>query len=154
MTPLRVEERQLGTDTLARLAQAGPVIVTRDGVPLFVALQATPEWLEAWAAELDEEVLHRAVPTQNLVRDVLALAREGRPLILLVLDELLLLEPLEHLRDARRSDLEVVGDLPRLRRPVVLFREEVDVLQVHLDILGQLECWGHGFGLPKRFVHP
>jgi hypothetical protein len=54
MTPLRVEERQLGTDTLARLAQAGPVIVTRDGVPLFVAQQATPEWLEAWAAELDE----------------------------------------------------------------------------------------------------
>jgi hypothetical protein len=55
MTTLRVEERQLDTSVLARLAQAGPVIVTRDGVPLFVAQQATAEWLEAWATELDEQ---------------------------------------------------------------------------------------------------
>jgi hypothetical protein len=54
VTTIRVEERQLDTSVLARLAQAGPEIVTRDGVPLFAALQATTEWLEAWTNELDE----------------------------------------------------------------------------------------------------
>ena len=54
MTPMRVEEQQLSTEVLTRLTLVGPVVVTRDGMPLFVAQQATPEWLEAWAAELDE----------------------------------------------------------------------------------------------------
>ena len=65
MTTLRVEERQLDTSVLARLAQAGPVIVTRDGVPLFVAQQATAEWLEAWAKELDE---HGDMPLEEYAR--------------------------------------------------------------------------------------
>ena len=65
MTTIRVEERQLDTSVLARLAQAGPVIVTRDGVPLFVAQQATAEWLEAWAKELDE---HGDLPLEEYAR--------------------------------------------------------------------------------------
>lgn len=40
---------------LENLTQAGPVVVTRNGAPLFVAQEATPEWLEAWAAETDGE---------------------------------------------------------------------------------------------------
>jgi hypothetical protein len=54
MTPIRVEEGKLEGATLERLAHAGPVIVTRDGAPLFIVQEATPEWLEAWAVELDE----------------------------------------------------------------------------------------------------
>ncbi|MBU4226012.1 MAG: hypothetical protein KKC71_09350 [Chloroflexi bacterium] len=55
MTPVRVEERQFKPDALGRLVKVGPVIVTRDGAPLYVIQQATPEWLEAWAAEMDEK---------------------------------------------------------------------------------------------------
>jgi len=55
MTPVRIEERQIKPDTLDRLVKVGPVIVTRDGAPLFVVQQATPEWLEAWAAEMDKK---------------------------------------------------------------------------------------------------
>ena len=51
MTILRIEDRQLDTSTLARLAKSGPVIVTHDGAPLYVVHEATPEWLEAWAIE-------------------------------------------------------------------------------------------------------
>ena len=53
MIPVRTEEQQPGWNTLERLAQAGPIVVTRDGIPLFVVQEATPEWLEAWAAEMD-----------------------------------------------------------------------------------------------------
>ncbi len=79
MTPLRVEERQLDASVLARLAQAGPVIVTRDGVPLFVAQQATAEWLEAWATELDETgdlPLEEYARLHHLTLDVEAYRRE------------------------------------------------------------------------------
>lgn len=79
MTTLRVEERQLDTGVLARLAQAGPVIVTRDGVPLFVAQQATAEWLEAWATELDEQgdlPLEEYARLHHLTLDVEAYRRE------------------------------------------------------------------------------
>ncbi len=79
MTPLRVEERQLDAGVLARLAQAGPVIVTRDGVPLFVAQQATAEWLEAWATELDEQgdlPLEEYARLHHLTLDVEAYRRE------------------------------------------------------------------------------
>lgn len=55
MTPVHLEEQQLIPETLDRLVQVGPVIVTRDGAPLFVIQQATPEWLEAWATEMDEK---------------------------------------------------------------------------------------------------
>jgi hypothetical protein len=51
MSLLQIDDRKLDTAQLARLTQKGPVIVTHDGKPLFVAHAAAPEWLEAWAAE-------------------------------------------------------------------------------------------------------
>ena len=51
MSLLQIDDRKLDTAQLARLTQEGPVIVTHDGKPLFVAHTASPEWLEAWAAE-------------------------------------------------------------------------------------------------------
>jgi hypothetical protein len=79
MTTLRIEERQLDTSVLARLTQTGPVIVTRDGVPLFVAQQATAEWLEAWATELGEQgdlPLEEYARLHHLTLDVEAYQRE------------------------------------------------------------------------------
>ena len=51
MSLMQIDDRKLDAAQLARLTQGGPVIVTHDGKPLFVAHQAAPEWLEAWAAE-------------------------------------------------------------------------------------------------------
>jgi hypothetical protein len=51
MSLIHIDDRKLDSAQLARLTQQGPVIVTHDGQPLFVAHQAAPEWLEAWAAE-------------------------------------------------------------------------------------------------------
>jgi hypothetical protein len=53
MTSVRIEEQQSNWNTLERLAKAGPVIVTRNGIPRFVVQEATPEWVEAWAAEME-----------------------------------------------------------------------------------------------------
>jgi hypothetical protein len=54
MIPLRMEDEKIEESTLERLTQVGPVIVTRNGAPLFVVQEATSEWLEAWAVEMDE----------------------------------------------------------------------------------------------------
>lgn len=72
MTPIRVEELQQDWSALDRLAQAGPVIVTRNGMPLFVVQEATPEWLEAWAEEMDvagDMLLADYVKTNELMLD-------------------------------------------------------------------------------------
>ena len=53
MSVSRIEDEQLDPKTLARLTQSGPVIVTHDGMPLFVAHQISPELLEALAVEED-----------------------------------------------------------------------------------------------------
>jgi hypothetical protein len=50
---VRIEEQKAEWDTLERLTQAGPVVVTRNGMPLLVVQAATLEWLEALAAETD-----------------------------------------------------------------------------------------------------
>jgi hypothetical protein len=79
MTPIQVEEQQLSPDVLSRLTRTGPVIVTRDGVPLFVAQQATAEWVEAWTAELDESgdmPLEDYARMHNLAWDTEAYRRE------------------------------------------------------------------------------
>ena len=79
MILLRVEEQQLKPDTLARLAQMGPVIVTREDMPVFVVQEATPEWLEAWAAELDESgdmELEAYARIHNLTVDIEAYRQE------------------------------------------------------------------------------
>ena len=47
----QIDDRKLDTAQLANLTHSGPVLVTHDGVPLFVAHRASPEWLEVWAAE-------------------------------------------------------------------------------------------------------
>jgi len=51
MSIVRIEDRQLDPDTLARLTRNGPVLVIHDGVPLFIAHRPTPEWLEMIGAE-------------------------------------------------------------------------------------------------------
>jgi hypothetical protein len=53
MTGLRVEEQESGWRRLEQLAQAGPVLITRNGEPIFVVQEASPEWLEAWPFETD-----------------------------------------------------------------------------------------------------
>ena len=54
MTLSRIEDRQLDPNTLARLTQNGPVIVTHDGTPVYVVHQTTPEWMEALDIEENE----------------------------------------------------------------------------------------------------
>jgi hypothetical protein len=79
MTPIRVEEMQQDWSTLDRLAQAGPVIVTRNGMPLFVVQEATPELLEAWAEEMDvagDMLLDDYVKTNGLMMDSDAYRKE------------------------------------------------------------------------------
>lgn len=51
MSLIRIDDQRVDPALLARLTQNGPVIVTHNGQPIFVAHQAAPEWLEAWAAE-------------------------------------------------------------------------------------------------------
>ena len=51
MSLVQIDDRRLDSTQLARLTQQGPVVVTHAGVPVFVAHQATREWLEALAAE-------------------------------------------------------------------------------------------------------
>jgi len=51
MSLLQIDDRHLDSQQLEKLTRRGPVIVTHDGVPVFVAHQTTPEWLEALAAE-------------------------------------------------------------------------------------------------------
>jgi hypothetical protein len=54
MASLRVEEQEAGWRRLEQLTQAGPVLVTRNGAPIYVVQEVSPEWLEAWSIEADE----------------------------------------------------------------------------------------------------
>ena len=79
MSLLRVDDRELDSTQLARLTQSGPVVVTHDGVPLFVAHQATLEWLEALAAEEDrpgQMTLREYAAMYNITLDADAYRRE------------------------------------------------------------------------------
>jgi hypothetical protein len=51
MSITRIEDKRLDPIVLARLTKSGPVIVTHDGIPLYVIHPATPEWLEALDVE-------------------------------------------------------------------------------------------------------
>jgi len=51
VSTVRLDDQQLNPRVLDRLTKNGPVIVTHEGRPVYVVHQATPEWLEALAAE-------------------------------------------------------------------------------------------------------
>lgn len=80
MSLLQVDDRELDLNELARLTQNGPVVVTHDGVPLFVAHQATPEWLETLAAEEDrpgQMTLREYAAVYNITLDADSYRRES-----------------------------------------------------------------------------
>ncbi|MBI5566923.1 MAG: hypothetical protein HY870_18640 [Chloroflexi bacterium] len=79
MSLLQIDDRQLDSIQLARLTQQGPVVVTHDGVPVFVAHLATREWLEALAAEegrSGEMTLHEYAEQYEIDLDAEAYRRE------------------------------------------------------------------------------
>lgn len=79
MSLLQVDDRQLDSVQLARLTRQGPVVVTHDGVPVFIAHQATREWLEMLAAEegrTGEMTLHDYVEQYAIDLDADAYRRE------------------------------------------------------------------------------